>query len=162
MTLLASCPCGSKLAFVECCEPIITGMQTAASPEQLMRSRYSAYTKADYGYIYRTYCDSSRVNLSPNSIAESASSTLWLNLDVIESQTQDNTAEVEFKAYYKESGSLYCMHERSRFEKHNNAWFYVNGDMLKGSGICKLGRNEMCICGSGKKFKRCCQSNKAF
>jgi len=51
-------------------------------------------------------------------------------------------------------------HERSRFIKQNGAWFYVDGEMNPAQEqrivTHKLGRNDPCHCGSGKKFKKCC------
>ncbi len=36
---MASCPCGSGLAFEACCGPYISGKAKAPSAEALMRSR---------------------------------------------------------------------------------------------------------------------------
>jgi uncharacterized protein YchJ len=46
--------------------------------------------------------------------------------------------------------------------KEDDQWFYVDGD-TKGDSPpvtrnIKVGRNEPCPCGSGKKFKKCCGS----
>ena len=45
------CPCMSGKAYAECCEPVIKGTRKAATPEELMRSRYSAYAKAEIDHI---------------------------------------------------------------------------------------------------------------
>lgn len=37
------CVCGSQQTFALCCEPFIKQRKVATTPEQLMRSRYSAY-----------------------------------------------------------------------------------------------------------------------
>ena len=41
----------SGKAYAECCEPVIKGTRKAATPEELMRSRYSAYAKAEIDHI---------------------------------------------------------------------------------------------------------------
>ena len=41
----ADCPCGGG-AYGSCCGPLIAGVQLAATAEQLMRSRYSAFALA--------------------------------------------------------------------------------------------------------------------
>jgi SEC-C motif-containing protein len=41
----AACPCGGG-AYGSCCRPLIAGEQLAATAEQLMRSRYSAFALA--------------------------------------------------------------------------------------------------------------------
>ena len=45
------CPCGSGKEYGECCEPIIKGTALAASPEALMRSRYTAYAKHEIKWL---------------------------------------------------------------------------------------------------------------
>ena len=45
------CPCCSGKEYSECCEPIIKGTRKAATPAELMRSRYSAYAKAEIDHI---------------------------------------------------------------------------------------------------------------
>ena len=45
------CPCMSGKSYAECCEPVIRGTRKAATPEELMRSRYSAYAKAEIDHI---------------------------------------------------------------------------------------------------------------
>ena len=46
----------------------------------------------------------------------------------------------------------------SQFVRENNQWYYVDG---KGQEPVrrespKVGRNDPCTCGSGKKYKKCC------
>ncbi|MEE0875740.1 MAG: YchJ family metal-binding protein, partial [Fibrobacteraceae bacterium] len=45
------CPCGSGKSYAECCEGIIKGARLAASPEELMRSRYTAYAKHEIRWL---------------------------------------------------------------------------------------------------------------
>lgn len=66
----------------------------------------------------------------------------------------DPDGEVEFEANYIISGSLYTMHENSRFIKEGGTWFYLDGTCTYLHK--KLDRNSICPCKSGKKFKRCC------
>jgi SEC-C motif-containing protein len=50
--------------------------------------------------------------------------------------------------------------ERSRFVKESDRWYYVDG--LLPTPVTyrreeeKVGRNDPCPCGSGKKYKKCC------
>jgi SEC-C motif-containing protein len=48
------------------------------------------------------------------------------------------------------------MHELSDFVFEAGKWLYTNGTILKGSGEFTPERNSHCLCGSGKKFKKCC------
>ena len=50
-------------------------------------------------------------------------------------------------------------HELASFRREEGRWVYVDGDMNpKGPPrqVAKVGRNEPCPCGSGKKYKKCC------
>ena len=79
------CPCGSELPYQQCCLPIINKDHIAQSPEQLMRSRYSAYVDKNAKYIMETYAEESRKQQSISDIAHWAAQCRWLKLIVIES-----------------------------------------------------------------------------
>ena len=51
---MTTCPCGSKKNYADCCQPFIELKKIPETPEQLMRSRYTAYTQANMDYIVRT------------------------------------------------------------------------------------------------------------
>jgi SEC-C motif-containing protein len=154
--MIKHCFCGNTLAFDECCQPIIDGKLNAKDAEVLMRSRFSAYFINDYQYILKTYTPANRSKLTINKLATSAQDTQWLSLQVLAHQTQENTAKVEFKAFYKMGISYFVMHEISSFAFEAGNWLYADGVMQKGSGEFTPERNSQCLCGSTKKFKKCC------
>lgn len=117
-----------------------------------MRSRFSAYATKAYLYIIDTYAAEQRAHLSLDVISAHDEGTNWKRLEVINA----SSSQVEFKAFYIRAGKFYCMHERSEFVKENHRWRYLKGDIQSDSGKVELGRNSECLCGSGKKFKRCC------
>lgn len=119
------CPCCSSLLYEDCCEPLIIWSQKAMSPEQLMRSRYSAYAKTEVDYLIETTHSKERNNYSKSEIKKWSTSNGWLKLEVL--NAFDN--QVEFKAYHQEIGSLIINihHEKSYFEKENGEWKYLNG-----------------------------------
>lgn len=159
------CPCKSEKEFSVCCQPIIENRQEAQTPEQLMRSRYSAYAVKNAAYIYNTYSKASQGSNSLEEIAAWAESCIWVNLqihhssqiikDVLTEQIKANT--VEFSAYYIEDNNLFVMRENSFFIKENGQWRYHNGEMIKHEVLNKVKRNEPCPCQQGKKFKQCCE-----
>ena len=77
---------------------------------------------------------------------------MWL-LFATSSKKGDSEGWVEFSARFIAQGDdKSCFHrELSHFIKEDDHWFYVDGEPRE------TGRNEICPCGSGKKFKRCCQ-----
>ncbi|MGB3726115.1 MAG: YchJ family metal-binding protein [Glaciecola sp.] len=155
-SLNTTCNCDSGLAYAACCQPFIIGALKPNTPLQLMRSRYTAYARGCYQYILDTYSIDTQPALSVAELASDNEHTTWLHLHVMDSHHNMTQGEVEFAAYYKAYGQLYCMHERSQFVYESSQWSYLHGAMLNSSGKLKHGRNDLCFCNSGKKFKRCC------
>ena len=147
------CYCNSGKDRNQCCGPLLAGQQEATSPEQLMRSRYSAYVSKNYDYVLKTYTASKRADLTVSALEESASGTTWLHLDVL----QTDTNHVEFRAWYAERRKTGVLHETSLFLKENDCWRYDSGKLHDDTGTVKISRNDPCFCQSGKKFKVCCQ-----
>jgi SEC-C motif-containing protein len=124
-----NCYCGSTQPFEQCCQPLLLGTTTAKTAEQLMRSRYSAYACKSIDYIYDTYASVARNNISRDDIADWANQAHWLKLDIIQSQQQQHSAIVEFKAYFQVGLQTDVLHEVSRFVKENGEWRYLDGDI---------------------------------
>jgi SEC-C motif domain protein len=162
------CYCASGKVYAECCEPLIEGTQMAANPEQLMRSRYSAYVLQNIAYLKATLTPKDRATFRESDTREWAKAE-WQGLHVI--SAEGNT--VEFTAKYKMNGKDYEHHEVSTFKKIDGKWFFLEGDSHvheDGKGHHhhhapiapivreepKINRNDPCVCGSGKKYKKCC------
>ena len=142
------CICGTNKDYNECCGAIIEGKCKAKTPEELMRSRYSAYVKADGRYLVLSAVKENQYEDDAQLIEEFSNSIEWLKLDVL--KTEGDT--VEFKAYYRDQDSIKILHEKSNFVLEDNIWKYKDGELYNS----KVERNEPCPCGSGKKFKKCC------
>ncbi|ATC57188.1 hypothetical protein CMV05_05695 [Vibrio anguillarum] len=151
------CYCGSHLDYQHCCEPIHSDSALAIYPEQLMRARYSAHVLGLVDFVINTYHPSCNAPQQRDAIEESINSQ-WCGLDVISASIRNNENEgfVHFKAYYTQNQQQFCLQERSRFIRENGIWFYVDGEFPQENTPTKLGRNDPCHCGSGKKFKKCC------
>jgi SEC-C motif-containing protein len=155
-TTIKNCFCGNKFIFEHCCQPLIEGKVVAKDAEVLMRSRFTAYVIKNYQYILQTYSAALRAKITVSELARSAKDTQWLSLQVLAHFVEKNTAQVEFKAFYQVHNSYYVMHELSDFVFEAGKWLYTDGAMQKGSGEFTPERNSHCLCGSGKKFKKCC------
>ena len=142
------CPCGSGRAYSDCCKPLHTGSKKAQTPEELMRSRYSAFALGNAEYLYNTSLLKHHAPDELEALKMQMNRAEWLRLDVV-SASDDS---VEFKAYYRDSGSIHLLHETSTFVYENGQWFYDEGILYS----TKIERNEACPCGSGKKYKKCC------
>ncbi|MBQ9451887.1 MAG: SEC-C domain-containing protein [Desulfovibrio sp.] len=160
------CPCGSGRLQEDCCIPYITGNAWPADAQTLMRSRYTAYVLQRYQWLVESTHPEYRENISVDTISETARDVHWLGLD-IRSVAQDVPAGekgerfdvVEFYAYYELDG-LRQLGERSFFQRKDGKVYYVDGVPLKPAAYHrdgpKVGRNDPCPCGSGKKYKKCC------
>ena len=119
------CPCGSALAYIDCCGACHAG-QPATTPEALMRSRYSAFVLDRIDYLMDTWHPGTRpARLDPN-----PPGLKWLGLDVKATALQDaDHGTVEFVARSKQGGRAHRLHEVSRFVREGGRWFYVDGDL---------------------------------
>lgn len=124
------CPCGSKKNALDCCVGIIKGLQTAHTAEQLMRSRYVAFTLANADYLLSSHHSKTRPVKEKNQIQQWAKSVTWAGLTILQThngKANDTTGMVEFQALYFEKGRMERIHERSLFERENGIWVYVSG-----------------------------------
>lgn len=112
------------------------------TPKELMQSRYEAFIRLDGEYLAQTTTQKVSTDMSHYKDIK------WLKLDILDEK--DN--EVEFKAYYKENGKIFVLHERSYFVQKDGQWLYDDGVLFN----TVVERNEPCPCGSGKKYKKCC------
>lgn len=148
---MINCPCVSGQSYHACCQPLHEGIVQANSAEQLMCSRYSAFSLGKIEYLVQTLHPDFSKSDDRESLKLTIEQTNWLGLKIIEHKAQARTATVEFVAYFAEN-PIGQMHELSRFVKQDGKWFYQDGDFLP---PLKLSRNEACFCGSGKKLKKC-------
>ncbi len=149
-----ACLCGSQQNYKNCCEPLLLGDKQAETPEQLMRSRFTAYAQKNARYIYQTYASEKQAENPVKEIKEFATSCRFISLSVIDTNNDGDRGVVEFKANYFYQ-NLYCeLHERSQFIKEQDQWRYLDGIIFPVADI-KVGRNDDCPCGSNKKYKKC-------
>ena len=152
-----SCPCGSGVPFQNCCGLYLRDGERAPTAEALMRSRYTAYVLEDADYLARTWHATTR----PRDLALNDGTT-WHGLTVISTSgggADDTEGIVEFVAACRVGGTPGTLKEISRFVRDDGLWYYVDGEAPRqqpARGGKKVGRNEPCPCGSGKKYKRCC------
>ena len=149
-----TCFCGNQKNYEDCCEPLLLGDKQAETPEQLMRSRFTAYAQKNAKYIYQTYASEKQAENPVKEIKEFATSCRFISLSVIDTNNDGDRGVVEFKANYFYQ-NLYCeLHERSQFIKEQDQWRYLDGIIFPVADI-KVGRNDDCPCGSNKKYKKC-------
>lgn len=129
--MIEVCPCGSKQNYTGCCGAIISGKLTAETCLELMKSRYTAYTKADINYLMLSHHSKTRPAAKERAeIKQWANSVRWMQLIIVNTwhgKASDKNGYVEFKALYFENGQIQQIHEKSLFERENGKWVYVSG-----------------------------------
>ncbi len=148
------CPCQSGLDFQSCCGPLIAGIRPARLPVELMRSRYSAFALGNVDYLIATWHPDCNAVQWRSEISGNFANTQWLGLAILQTTEikQSDEGYVEFIARFFDKAKQRpgFIHERSRFVRMAERWYYVDG-------VHKLpARNDPCPCGSGKKYKKCC------
>ncbi len=156
------CHCSSGRDFEACCGPFLAGEATPDSPEALMRSRYSAYATENVDYVLATHDPDTVGEVDREGALAWARDSVWEGLEIVDTAgggPGDDEGEVEFIARYQSEGHSVAHHERSRFRRIEGRWYYLDGDMVKPKPVVrsmpKVGRNEPCPCGSGKKYMKC-------
>jgi SEC-C motif domain protein len=124
---MAHCFCGTNKDYAECCEVFISGKELPATPEQLMRSRYSAYVQANIEYIQNTMLAPANINYDPVFAREWAQAAKWERLDVSHSSMRGDKGFVKFAAHFSMNNEELVIDELSEFDRVNGKWFYVNG-----------------------------------
>jgi SEC-C motif-containing protein len=171
-----NCPCQSGKSFEECCKPFLSNEVMPQTAEQLMRSRYTAFTQVDVEYLKKTLAPESRGDFDAAATKKWAEQAKWKGLQILSTdkgQAEDKKGTVEFIATYEAEGEGLDHHETAQFRKADNGqWLFIDGDShthKAGEGhhhhhekpatvvreLPKIGRNDPCVCGSGKKYKKC-------
>ncbi|BBN81209.1 UPF0225 protein [Pseudoalteromonas sp. A25] len=148
------CYCSSNTPFEECCGPFINSSHLPTTAEQLMRSRYSAYCTKNAEYIRATYVQNEQQHHSVEDILAFADVAQFIKLEIIDTGSTSEASYVEFKATYIAENKVCMLHEKSLFVKESEQWKYLDGTILP-TLETKIGRNDECPCGSGKKYKKC-------
>jgi SEC-C motif domain protein len=162
MILDGSCHCGLEKDYDDCCGPFIRGESLPATAEQLMRSRYSAFVVQAIDYLVQTHDPKTRSEIDEEGLSDWAEAADWEGLNVVSSEKggeKDSEGMVEFVAHYSIEGTDQQHHELADFKKRDGRWFFADGKQVNTTvrrGAPKVGRNDPCPCGSGKKYKKCC------
>lgn len=122
------CPCGKLMAYESCCKIIHFDISQALTAEELMRSRYTAFTKGMGDYLLLSHHSSTRPLDRINEIVEWANSVIWQSLEVLNTtkgQAEDTVGTVRFKANFTLNGKADFILENSKFVKENGCWMYL-------------------------------------
>ena len=157
------CPCKSGKTFGECCGPIIAGTAKAVTAEALMRARYSSYVTGDVSFLRASATKQVQEEFDEEASKAWSKAAEWHGLEIISTEKggeHDKEGVVEFRALYTANGEFCNHHEVSKFVKEGGGWKFADGELVGEKPQVregpKIGRNDPCPCGSGKKYKKCC------
>lgn len=158
------CPCASAKSYEQCCHPIISGKTQAKTAEALMRARYSSYAKGETAFLVTSHLPERRGEFDEKAAQEWSKKSQWKGLKIVSTQAGqegDTAGTVRFTASYAIAEKAYEHHETAEFRKEKDGrWYFVDGGSPKSEPVVrdapKVGRNDPCPCGSGKKHKKCC------
>lgn len=152
-----NCPCGSSKPFGDCCEPMLQGNSLAMTPEQLVRSRFSAYCTVNVSYICKTTHPSHNEYVSLDAdktskrktwernirqFAEKYTFTSLVFINCSDYSDGNDVATVKFRVKFKERENIKSntvdqeFVEISSFKRvvddinHVSEWLYSAGDIV--------------------------------
>ncbi len=121
----ATCPCGSKKKYNECCQIIHRDLTQITNLKQLVQARYAAFVHRDSEFLINSWHSSTR----PKSTIRFNPQQQWIGLKIISTKggtEKDSTGEVTFVARFKINGKATRQEEVSLFQKENDGrWYYV-------------------------------------
>jgi SEC-C motif domain protein len=159
-----ACPCGTGVAASDCCSPVLQGRKQPGTAEELLRARYTAFTQGNVDFIIQSHHGRTREEINRQEVEEWSKGSEWLGLRIYEKeagQAGDTQGTVTFCAQYRtRDGKSHDHWEQALFEKEDGQWRFLDARGVKLAPFKrnepKVGRNDPCSCGSGKKSKKCC------
>ena len=128
----APCPCGGG-PYASCCRPFHRGEALPVTAEQLMRSRYSAYSLGVIDYLLQTHPSEVPEAQRRQELKASCRAVRWIRLRITGRDAGgagDLTGTVTFEAHYRQGGQAGVLREHSRFGREGGVldgrWLYLD------------------------------------
>ena len=125
------CPCGGE-CYATCCEPFHLGTARPETAEQLMRSRYSAFSRNLIDYLIETHPSPEPMAERRQALKASNRGVRWTRLRISASEAggpADLSGTVTFEAHYRQAGQMHVLRECSRFGREGavagGRWLYL-------------------------------------
>jgi len=143
----APCGCGSGQVFKSCCGPFLVAGKQDATPEEMLRARYSAYKLGNADFIidsthpknedYVKYIEEAQATLKSGTrrwakeVLALTDAYDYLGLEVVSSEIKGDTAIVIFRALFREGESLMAVEEQTLFLRQGGRWLYRDGETIE-------------------------------
>ena len=122
-----NCPCGRDKKYEDCCGRVHQNRVNAITAEDLMRSRYVAFTMANGSYLMESHHTETRQDIDEDELVKYAKSMKWTELEILNTEAggaNDQVGTVEFKAYFTNAGKKIVQQEKSIFSRESGLWVY--------------------------------------
>ncbi len=132
------------------------------SPRELLDARYQAFVDGDVDFILETVHPEKKRKHDRKTIEAWSRNATWkgIRVEKEDGEKEGRRAWITFSLEYEEGGRAIDHRERAEFRMREGRWFYYDSKFPRGEPVKrepgKVGRNDPCPCGSGKKFKKCC------
>lgn len=124
-----NCPCGRPEKYIDCCARPHQNIANAKTAEDLMRSRYVAFTMANGDYLMDSHHSMTKKMARRSELVLWAKSVKWLKLEIISTKDggeDDTEGIVEFKAHFKDGSKKKVMHQHGKFLREFGHWVYFD------------------------------------
>ena len=132
------CNCQSGSLFEDCCAPFLKGKKAVSCPEEVLRSRYSAYALGDVRYIRETAEGPALANLDDFQVRDWMNRVVLLGLTIltVEEGTPEvgTDAKISFLVKFREDGKENTFFETSIFKQVSGRWVYWDCEVLREVG----------------------------
>ncbi|PIR23076.1 MAG: hypothetical protein COV44_04965 [Deltaproteobacteria bacterium CG11_big_fil_rev_8_21_14_0_20_45_16] len=128
------------------------------SAKSLLEKRYECFTKGDVDFILESHHPETKEQIQRQAVEEWSKNSKWHGLKVDSVDEKSDKTVIDFTVIYERDFEKRFHREIAEFKKHEGKWFYFDSSFPKPETIRndqKIGRNDPCTCGSGKKFKKC-------
>lgn len=157
---IALCPCGSKIPYRDCCQPIHINIRTAKIPEQIIRARFAAMALGDMDFFRESIVRRHRHMLNADDLLTRLYHQVFRSIKITHVERKGfvfSNAIIHSRITKGRRGKLTTHAERTYLKRECRAWRVVEIDVVATDILPpKGGKNVPCPCGSGRKYKHCC------
>lgn len=126
-----ACLCCSGVNYSECCGRFIDNQEIPSTPEELMRSRYTAFAQANVEYIADTMKSPAADNFDLEEARQAAQQLSWDTFEIVRSSMDGDNGSVEYIAYLVVDGAKHKLHKLCEFTRENGNWYFINGQDMR-------------------------------
>ena len=126
---------------------------------ELLEARYQAFVDGNIEFVFESHHPETKKNLDRQALEEWSKESKWLGLTVEDERVEGEKTFLTFTVRYSRGAETLNHREFAEFRLDEGRWMYFDSEFPKPETIRrdgeKVGRNDPCPCGSGKKFKKC-------